>query len=103
VGERLPWEVPHPAPPCFPPQVLVGHPDYEVMGGSATYKGQPLFDLEPEERARLGLFLRCAVLYYGVVWSGAVFLGLFLCCAVLWWVWFPRCAVLCCAVVWGSP
>lgn len=38
-------------------QVLVGHPDYEVTGGSATYKGQNLFDLEPEERSHLGLFM----------------------------------------------
>jgi len=35
----------------------VGHPDYEVMAGSATYKGQDLFDMEPEERARAGLFM----------------------------------------------
>ena len=35
----------------------VGHPDYEVMGGSATYKGQDLLELEPEDRARAGLFM----------------------------------------------
>ena len=40
-------------------QVLVGHPDYEVTGGSARYKGQDLFELEPEARSHLGLFLRC--------------------------------------------
>ena len=39
-------------------KVLVGHPEYEVTSGSATYKGQPLFDLEPEQRSHLGLFLR---------------------------------------------
>lgn len=38
-------------------KVLVGHPDYEVTGGSAVYKGKNLFDLEPEERSHEGLFL----------------------------------------------
>ena len=38
-------------------QVLAGHADYEVTGGSVTYKGQDLLDLEPEERAREGIFL----------------------------------------------
>ncbi len=35
----------------------VGHPDYEVISGSATYKGQDLLELPPEERARAGLFM----------------------------------------------
>ena len=38
-------------------KVLVGHPDYEVTAGSVTYKGEDLLALEPEERARAGLFL----------------------------------------------
>ena len=38
-------------------KVLVGHPDYEVTGGKAMYKGKNLFDLEPEERSHEGLFL----------------------------------------------
>lgn len=38
-------------------KVLVGHPDYEVIGGSVTYKGQDLLELEPEERSHLGIFL----------------------------------------------
>jgi len=38
-------------------KVLVGHPDYEVTGGSALYKGQNLLDMEPEERSHAGLFL----------------------------------------------
>ena len=38
-------------------QVLAGHPAYEVTGGSVTYKGQDLLDLEPEERAQAGVFL----------------------------------------------
>ena len=38
-------------------QVLAGHPAYEVTGGSVTYMGQDLFDMEPEERAQAGVFL----------------------------------------------
>lgn len=38
-------------------KVLVGHPDYEVTAGSATFKGQDLFALEPEARSHEGLFL----------------------------------------------
>ena len=38
-------------------KVLVGHPAYEVTSGSAMFKGKDLFALEPEERARAGLFL----------------------------------------------
>ena len=38
-------------------QVLAGHPAYEVTGGSVTYMGQDLLDLEPEERAQAGVFL----------------------------------------------
>ncbi len=38
-------------------QVLAGHPAYEVTGGSATYMGQDLLDMEPEERAQAGVFL----------------------------------------------
>jgi len=37
--------------------VLAGREDYEVVSGSVTYKGQNLFELEPEERAREGIFL----------------------------------------------
>ena len=37
--------------------VLAGRDGLEVTAGSATFKGQDLFDLEPEERAREGLFL----------------------------------------------
>nr|WP_187353273.1 Fe-S cluster assembly ATPase SufC [Komagataeibacter melomenusus] len=37
--------------------VLAGREDYEVTGGTATFKGQDLLALEPEERAALGLFL----------------------------------------------
>jgi Fe-S cluster assembly ATP-binding protein len=38
-------------------QVLAGHPAYEATGGSATFAGQDLLDMEPEERAQAGLFL----------------------------------------------
>jgi Fe-S cluster assembly ATP-binding protein len=37
--------------------VLSGREGYEVTGGSALFEGQDLLELEPEERARLGLFL----------------------------------------------
>jgi Fe-S cluster assembly ATP-binding protein len=38
-------------------KVLGGHPAYEVTGGSVTFEGQDLLELEPEERAKLGLFM----------------------------------------------
>ena len=38
-------------------QVLAGHPAYEVTGGQVIYQGQDLLELEPEERARAGVFL----------------------------------------------
>ena len=38
-------------------QVLAGHPAYKVTGGSASYMGQDLLDMEPEERAQAGVFL----------------------------------------------
>ena len=38
-------------------KVLAGHPAYRVTAGSVRYRGQDLFDLEPEDRARLGVFL----------------------------------------------
>ncbi|KAH7276528.1 hypothetical protein KP509_39G010600 [Ceratopteris richardii] len=38
-------------------KVLVGHPDYEVTGGTAVFKGEDLFEKEPEERSHAGLFM----------------------------------------------
>ena len=38
-------------------QVVAGHEDYEVTGGSVTYKGVDLLELAPEQRAREGIFL----------------------------------------------
>jgi Fe-S cluster assembly ATP-binding protein len=37
--------------------VLAGRPGYEVVSGSATYRGRDLLAMAPEERAREGLFL----------------------------------------------
>jgi Fe-S cluster assembly ATP-binding protein len=37
--------------------VLAGREGYELTGGSATFCGQDLLDMEPEERAAAGLFL----------------------------------------------
>lgn len=37
--------------------VLVGHPAYEVTRGTIEFEGQDLLELEPEERAHLGMFL----------------------------------------------
>eukprot|EP00793_Prasinoderma_coloniale_P001666 PRCOL_00003471-RA len=38
-------------------KVLVGHPAYKVTAGTATYRGDDLFEMEPEERSHAGLFL----------------------------------------------
>jgi Fe-S cluster assembly ATP-binding protein len=37
--------------------VLMGHPKYEVTQGQMIFKGQNLQELEPDERARMGIFL----------------------------------------------
>ncbi|NDV67997.1 Fe-S cluster assembly ATPase SufC [Dysgonomonas sp. 25] len=37
--------------------VLAGHPNFEVTAGEVTFRGHNLLDMEPEERAREGLFL----------------------------------------------
>lgn len=36
---------------------LMGHPDYEIVGGKAFLDGEDILELEPDERARKGLFL----------------------------------------------
>mgnify|MGYP000377392900 CR=1 FL=1 len=36
---------------------LIGHPKYEITRGTMTLDGQPLNELDPCQRARLGLFL----------------------------------------------
>jgi len=38
-------------------QVIAGHADYTVHGGTVEYMGRDLLPLEPEERAREGIFL----------------------------------------------
>ena len=38
-------------------QVLAGRDAYEVTGGEVTYLGKDLLDMDPEERAREGIFL----------------------------------------------
>src|SRR6187397_2444746 len=38
-------------------RALAGHPGYEVTGGSITYDGKDLLELQPEERACEGLFM----------------------------------------------
>ena len=38
-------------------QVLAGHPAYEITAGKILYDGKDLLELDPEERAREGLFL----------------------------------------------
>ena len=38
-------------------KVLAGHPDYQVTAGKITMDGEDLLELEPDERARQGVFL----------------------------------------------
>ncbi len=38
-------------------KVIAGHPDYKVTSGEVFMDGENLFELEPDERARKGLFL----------------------------------------------
>ncbi len=37
--------------------VLAGREEYEITGGSITYQGQNLFEMEVDERAQAGIFL----------------------------------------------
>jgi len=38
-------------------RALAGHPQYEVTGGEVTFDGKDLLDLDPDERAREGVFM----------------------------------------------
>jgi Fe-S cluster assembly ATP-binding protein len=38
-------------------QVLAGHPGYTITGGTITFEGKALTELQPEERAHAGIFL----------------------------------------------
>jgi Fe-S cluster assembly ATP-binding protein len=46
---------------------LMGHPNYKVTGGHAYFKGKDILTMQPEERAKLGMFL---ALQYPVVVPG---------------------------------
>lgn len=37
--------------------VLMGHPEYQVTGGTVLFQGQDLLAMSPEERAKQGVFL----------------------------------------------
>ena len=38
-------------------KVLAGHPSYEVISGTVRYDGKDLLEMEPDERARDGVFM----------------------------------------------
>jgi Fe-S cluster assembly ATP-binding protein len=38
-------------------RALSGHPQYEVTGGTVQYEGKDLLDMDPDERAREGVFM----------------------------------------------
>jgi len=38
-------------------KVIAGHPDYQVTGGEILLDGENILELEPDERARKGIFL----------------------------------------------
>lgn len=38
-------------------KVLAGHPAYEITSGAVFFEGQNINELDPEERAKLGLFM----------------------------------------------
>src|SRR6476646_10629672 len=38
-------------------KVVAGHPSYEVISGEVLYEGKNLLELEPDERARDGIFM----------------------------------------------
>src|SRR5881275_172842 len=46
---------------------LMGHPNYKVVGGQVLFKGKDVLTLQPEQRAKLGMFL---ALQYPVVVPG---------------------------------
>jgi Fe-S cluster assembly ATP-binding protein len=37
-------------------KILAGHPGYEATGGDVSYRGEDLFELEPDERSQAGVF-----------------------------------------------
>jgi Fe-S cluster assembly ATP-binding protein len=38
-------------------RVLSGHPQYEITGGEVLFEGRDLLDMDPDERAREGVFM----------------------------------------------
>ncbi len=36
--------------------VLAGHPSYQILGGSVSFKEENLLDMEPDQRALKGIF-----------------------------------------------
>jgi Fe-S cluster assembly ATP-binding protein len=38
-------------------RALSGHPEYEIAGGEVTYEGKDLLSMDPDERAREGVFM----------------------------------------------
>lgn len=38
-------------------KVVAGHPSYEITGGDILFQGNSIINLEPDERAHLGIFL----------------------------------------------
>ncbi|TVQ72183.1 MAG: Fe-S cluster assembly ATPase SufC [Balneolaceae bacterium] len=38
-------------------KIIAGHPSYEVTQGEITYEGEDLIEMEPDERARKGVFM----------------------------------------------
>jgi len=38
-------------------KIIAGHPAYKILNGDILFNGESILDLEPEERAYLGIFL----------------------------------------------
>ena len=38
-------------------KLITGHPDYELTAGQILYKGEDISEMEPDERARAGIFM----------------------------------------------
>src|SRR5687768_18414633 len=38
-------------------RALAGHPEYGVTGGSVLFEGRDLLEMDPDERAREGVFM----------------------------------------------
>src|SRR5688572_23558307 len=38
-------------------RALSGHPEYEITGGTVRFEGKDLLEMDPDERAREGIFM----------------------------------------------